>query len=164
MPPLSPPKQMRYPSRSPSIARDHHRRSSHSAHHLAGVSLLAHVPDPQAVHALALWPPGDLVGPFVENPIRAPLFKEGFLPRYEIVHCHTHIVHLAVLAPLQPRRFACVSVLALLQIYLHLRKGVQDLCRQGRQHCEVGAGVGVLTFISPSACNGTPLSWMLWRS
>lgn len=134
------------PSCSPSTAGDCHRRSSHSAHHLAGVSFLTHVPDPQAVHTLALWPPGDLVGPFVENPIRAPLFKEGFLP-YEIIHCHTHVVHLAVLAPLQPRRFARVSVLALLQIDLHLRKGARDLRRRGRpcrsaldQALEAGAG------------------------
>ena len=153
--------QMRRPSRSPPRVGDRDRRSSRSAHHLllfAGVSFLAHLPDPQVVHALALRPPGDLVRPFVANPIRAPLFKEGFLPPYEIVHCLVHVLHFAILAPhplhrvenvlcLQPRRFARVSVVALLRIDLHLRKGVRDRRRRRRpygsalnQALEEGAG------------------------
>ncbi|KIK08544.1 hypothetical protein K443DRAFT_119154 [Laccaria amethystina LaAM-08-1] len=131
------------------------------AHHLlvfAGVSFLAHLPDPQVVRALALQPPGDLVRPFLANPVRAPPFEEGFLLPYEIVHCLVHVLHFAVPAPhplhrienaprLQPRRFARVSALALLQIDLHLRKGVRDLRRRGHpcrsaldQALEAGAG------------------------
>ena len=129
-------------------------------HHLvfAGVSFLAHLPDPQVAHALALQPPGDLDRPFPANPVRAPPFEEGFLPPYETVRCLVHVLHFAALAPhplhrvenalrLQLLRFARVSILALLQIDLHLRKGARDLRRRGRlcrsaldQAVEAGAG------------------------
>ena len=83
--------------------------------------------------------------PVHRKSVHAPLFKEGFLPPYEIICCLIHILHFPILVPhllhhienvlcLQPRQFAHVSVMALLCINLHLRKGVWDLRRQGHPY------------------------------